>query len=501
MPTGGNSTGDGLAATGVYGLDELLGGGLPAERLHLIEGDPGTGKTTLAMQFLLEGRLQRESCLYVMLSETAQELHAIAESHGWSLDGIELCELASADSHREEQQYTLFHPAEIELGEMVKIVFEAADRVRPSRVVLDSLSELRLLARDPLRYRRQILALKGFFAARRCTALMLDDHTSGAEDMQLRSLAHGSLLLEQEPFEYGRSRRRLRVVKMRGRAVTEGFHDFQIRKGGLEVFPQLHPAEDGAPSSEPIRSGLDELDRLLGGGLSWGTTTLLLGPAGVGKSSISAQYVTAIASKAPGAVYLFDERSATFVERCESLGMSMRAWIESGQLTIEQVEPGELSPGEFAHRVRSRVEDEGCRVVMIDSVNGYLHAIPSGQAPLVRMHELIAYLNARQVATIIVAAQHGVIGSPMGTPLDVTYLADCVVLLRFFEADGHVRKAISVVKKRTGPHETTIRELAIGPGRIRVGGPLTEFHGVMTGVPEYRGSAVPLLREVEPKSG
>jgi circadian clock protein KaiC len=486
------------SATGIDGLDELLGGGLPAERLHLIEGEPGTGKTTLAIQFLLEGRRRGESCLYVMLSETAQELRTIAASHGWSLDGIELCELSSAESQSDDQ-YTLYHPAEIELGEMLKAILEAAARARPTRVVLDSLSELRLLARDPLRYRREILSLKGFFTERQCTVLMLDDHASGSEDMQLRSLAHGAILLEQEPFEYGRSRRRVRVVKMRGREVTEGFHDFQIRKGGLAVFPQLTPRPDGTPSSDSIASGLGELDRLVGGGLNWGTATLLLGPAGAGKSSIAAQYVTATASKSAAAIYLFDERRATFIKRCESLGMAMEPRLASGQLTIDQIEPGELSPGEFAHRIKARVEAESCRVVMID--NGYLHAIPSGHEPLVRMHELIAYLNAQHVATIVIAAQHGVIGTSMGSPVDVSYLADCVVLLRFFEADGHVRKAISVVKKRTGPHETTIRELAIGPGRIRVGEPLTEFRGVMTGVPEYRGPYDPLLREAEPKSG
>jgi circadian clock protein KaiC len=484
---------DGCASTGVPGLDMLLGGGFPIHRLHLIEGDPGTGKTTLALKFLLEGQRAGESCLYVTLSETATELRAVAASHGWSLAGIELCELAPSEAGRPDEQYTLYHPAEIELGQMVKSILAATDRVQPSRVVLDSLSELRLLARDSLRYRRQILALKEYFSTRACTVLVLDDHTSGSDDLQLRSIAHAVVLLEQEPYEYGRSRRRLRIVKVRGVAAIEGFHDFRILKGGLSVFPQLVSESRGTAPPTPVSSGIPQLDRLLGGGLSWGTCTLFMGPAGVGKSSVAAQYVTATAAESPGAIYLFDERRATFIGRCEALGMDIQSRVTSGQLTIEQVEPGDLSPGEFAHRVRERVERDGCRVVLIDSLNGYLHAIPMGHSPLVRMHELLAYLNEQNVATLLVTAQHGVIGSHMASPIDVSYLADCVVLLRFFETEGRIRKAISVFKKRTGRHETAIRELAIESGGIRVGKPLTEFHGVMTGVPQYRGGAGPLL--------
>ncbi len=485
--------------TGITGLDQLLDGGLPANRLHLIEGDPGTGKTTLALQFLLEGVRLGETCLYVTLSETATELDGVARSHGWSLDGLEVFELAQPEMRTAAEQYTLYHPSEIELGEMVKSVLEITDRIRPTRVVLDSLSEMRLLARDPLRYRRQILALKEYFSGRDCTVLMLDDHTGADNDLQLQSIAHGVVLLEQAPFEYGRSRRRVRIVKLRGVAVTEGYHDFKIQRGGLMVFPQLVPERKSGRRPGAVSSGVEALDRLLGGGLTWGTTTLFIGPAGVGKSTVAAQFVTAVGD-VPAAAYLFDERVETFIERCETLGMDMRARIASGRVFLDQIEPGELSPGEFAHRVRARVEKDGCRIVLVDSLNGYLNAIPTGHAPLVRMHELAAYLNDRDVATLLIAAQHGMMGMQMASPIDVSYLADAVVLLRFFEAEGMVRKAISVVKKRTGTHETTIREFAIGPDRVRVGEPLAQFQGVMTGVPQYRGTTGPLLQD-DVKSG
>jgi circadian clock protein KaiC len=483
---------DERARTGIPGLDLLLAGGLPARRLHLIEGDPGTGKTTLALQFLLEGRRLGEPCLYVTLSETDRELRAVGASHGWNLDGLHVYQLARPEALHPNDQYTLYHPSEIELGETVKAMLDVTDRLRPTRVVLDSLSEMRLLARDPLRYRRQILALKEYFAATDSTVLMLDDRTGPENGQELQSLAHGVLQLEQISFEYGRSRRRVRIVKLRGVAMTEGYHDFKIRRGGLEVYPQLTPKRDSDRPANPIQSGVKELDRLLGGGLTWGTSTLFIGPAGVGKSSLAAQYVTAT-QDVPAAVFLFDERRTTFIDRCEALGMDFRSRIASGQITLEQVEPGDLSPGEFAHRIRMRVDAGGSRVVLIDSINGYLHAIPTGHAPLVRLHELVAYLNDRNVATLLIAAQHGMMGTQMASPVDVSYLADCVVLLRFFEAAGMVRKAISVLKKRTGTHETTIREFAIGPHRLRVGEPLSDFQGVMTGVPQYRGTGGSLL--------
>jgi circadian clock protein KaiC len=484
--------------TGISGLDQLLHGGLPAHRLHLIEGDPGTGKTTIALQFLRVGHARGERGLYVTLSETSGELAAVAESHDWDLDGIDLFELTSTGG-RPDDQYTLYHPAEIELTEMVKRILDVTERVNPSRVVLDSLSEMRLLARDPLRYRRQVLALKEYFAGRRCTVLMLDDRTSASNDLQLQSIAHSVIRLEQLPFEYGRSRRRLRIIKVRGVPGTEGYHDFKIRRGGVEVYPQLIPATGRPFSTEVLTSGVPAMDALVGGGLTPGTCTLFIGPAGVGKSSFASQYVSASAAKYPCAMYLFDERRSTLLHRSDRLGMDMTAKVESGRITIDQIEPGDLSPGEFAHRICRRVDADGARVVLIDSLNGYLHAIPTGESPLVRMHELIAYLNERGVATLLVAAQHGIMGSMMAAPVDVTYLADAVVLFRFFEAAGQVRKAISVMKKRTGGHETAIREFDVGADGIRVGEPLTAFHGVMTGVPQYRGDIGPLLQDRGPE--
>jgi circadian clock protein KaiC len=480
-------TPDAPASTGITGLDHLLRGGLPAHRLHLVEGDPGTGKTTLALQFLIEGRKKGESTLYVTLSETSGELLAVARSHGWNLDGIEVLQLAPAEG-RSDEQYTLFHPAEIELSEMLGRVMENTERLQPRRVVLDSLSEMQLLARDPLRYRRQILGLKEYFSGRNCTVMMLDDLTSDERELQLQSIAHAVIRLEQMAYEFGHSRRRLRIVKVRGVAGMEGYHDFRISKGGISVYPQLVPATTRVMSTEPLRSGVAEMDALVGGGLLPGTCTLFIGPAGVGKSTYATQYVAANAETIPAAVYLFDERRCTLLHRCAALGMNLDRQVENGRVTVEQIEPAELSPGEFAHRVCQRVDADGSGIVLIDSLNGYLNAIPSGQAPLVRMHELIAYLDERGVATLIVSAQHGLMGQAMSAPLDVSYLADAVVLFRFFEAGGEVRKAISVMKKRTGRHESTIRELVIGPDRIHVGEPLTDFHGVMTGVPVYRGA-------------
>lgn len=489
------------ASTGIPGLDQLLHGGLPRDRMHLIEGEPGTGKTTLALQFLLEGRRRGENGLYVTLSETTEELTHVAASHGWTLDGIALFQLAPI-AERAADEYTLYHPAEIELADLTKSVLERIETARPSRVVFDSLSELRLLARDPLRYRRQILGLKEFFSQRPNTVLLLDDHSAGDADLQLRSLAHGVLLLEHLPFEYGRARRRLRVVKLRGTAVTEGFHDFIIARGGLTVFPQLKADESGAARpAAPVKSGLGELDALLGGGLTWGTTTLFIGPAGAGKSTVAAQYLCGAANpSAKAAVFLFDERCATFVARCDALGMRASERIASGNLIVEQIDPGVASPGEFAHMVRRCVETDGVRLVGIDTLNGYLNAVPTPDAPVTRMHELLSYLSERGVATLIILAQHGIVGAAMPVPVDLSYLADAIILLRFFEAEGRVRKAISVVKKRTGPHENSIRELKIGPDRIQVGEPLRQFQGILTGVPQYVGTTTPLLSDDQPRT-
>jgi circadian clock protein KaiC len=481
-------------STGIPGLDRLLLGGLTPNRMYLIEGTPGTGKTTLALQFLLSGRDAGEKTVYVTLSETVNEMTAIARSHGWSLDGVELFQLSPAEGLKPEDQYTLYHPAEVELGETIKSVLEVIDRVQPSRVVFDSLSELKLLARDPLRYRRQILALKEYFSGRECTVVMLDDLSAGGPDLQLQSLSHGVLLLETLPYEYGRARRRLRIVKFRGVAAVEGFHDFVIRRGGLDVFPQLVASQAAAPRAGLVQSGVVELDQLLGGGLTWGTTTLLIGPAGSGKSTIAAQYAATGVTETNGAIFLFDERISTFVGRTDALGMRVAERLKSGHVKLKQIDPGDMSPGEFGHNVRLAVERDGARVIVIDSLNGYLNAIPQVEAPLVRMHELLSYLNERSVVTLMVVAQHGIVGTHMATPLDVSYLADTVVMLRFFESAGVVRRAISVMKKRSGPHETTIREFQLGPDRLRVGAALTEFQGVLTGVPQYIGASSPLFK-------
>lgn len=482
-----------VKSTGIRGLDVLLRGGLPADRIYLVEGDPGVGKTTLALQFLLAGRDAGESCLYVTLSETGHELNDVAASHGWSLDNVHLYQLATPHPMAADN-YTLYHPAEIELGEMVQGVLEMAERTQPSRVVFDSLSEVRLLARDSLRYRRQVLALKEYFAGRACTVVLLDDKTSGDHDLQLQSISHGVIELEQQAADFGRSRRRIRVVKLRGVAAVDGYHDFRIRAGGLEVFPQLMPPT-GARGDDPglISSGIAEFDAILGGGLNWGTCALLIGPAGVGKSTLAAQYVAATTPGTQAAIFLFDERVETYVRRCDALGMNMSSRIASGTVTIDQVEPGEMSPGEFSHRVCARVE-AGSRLIIIDSLNGYLNAISSVNGPFIRLYELLSYLNERGVLTLLVAAQHGIIGTRMNTPIDVSYLADCVILLRFFETHGAVRKALSVMKKRTGAHERSIREFGIEDGHVRVGEPLTGFQGVLTGVPVYVGGSAPLLR-------
>jgi len=482
-------------STGIPGLDELLRGGLTAHRMYVVEGAPGSGKTTLALQFLLTGRDSDERTLYVTLSETVSELKAIAASHGWNLDRVELFQLSQSEGIKPEDQYTLYHPAEVELGETIKAMLGTIERVQPSRVVLDSLSELKLLARDPLRYRRQILALKEFFAGRECTVLLLDDMTAGGADLQVESVAHGVLLLETLPFEYGRARRRIRIVKTRGVAAIEGFHDFIIRRGGLEVFPQLVARREGSPRSDGIvASGVAELDQLLGGGLTWGTTTLLIGPAGSGKSTLAAQYAASGVTRERASIFLFDERARTFVNRCDALGMDVSARLADGTVSLHQVEPGEMSPGEFSFRVREAVERDSTRVIVIDGLNGYLNAIPQVEAPLVRMHELLSFLNERGVATLMVVAQHGIVGANMSTPLDVSYLADSVVLLRFFESQGVVRRALSVMKKRTGPHEATIREFQIGPDRLHVGKALSEFQGVLTGIPQYVGAPAPPLK-------
>ncbi len=443
---------------GNAGLDYILCGGLPANRLYLVEGDPGTGKTTLALQFLLEGVRRGEPVLYVTLSETREELTGVAESHGWTLDGLNIYELVPPEeSLKVESQYTIFHPSEVELGDTTNAVIDEVERIQPRRVVFDSLSEMRLLARDPLRYRRQILALKQFFAGRQCAVLLLDDRTATDGDLQVQSIAHGVLMLEQVASDYGAERRRLRVVKLRGSRFRGGFHDFNILTGGIEVYPRLVAADHRREfARESISSSLPELDALLGG---------------------------------------------VHLARSAGLGNDFRGDVESGLVHIQQIDPAELSPGEFAAGVRRSVEHDEARVVVIDSLNGYLHAMPDERFLTVQMHELLTYLNQQGVVTMLVMAQHGFMGANMGTPVDVSYLADTVILLRYFEAMGAVRRAISVVKKRTGFHEDTIRELRLSSKGIEVGEPLTKFHGVLTGVPTYLGGRAALSGEGDDDKG
>jgi len=485
-------------STGNSGLDSILEGGFPSNRLYLIEGDPGTGKTTLALKFLLEGAASGERVLYVTLSETREEITDVAASHGWSLDGVDLYELIpSAESLKTESQYTIFHPSEVEFTETTSAVLGEVERIQPRRVVVDSLSEMRLLARDPLRYRRQILALKQYFAGRQCTVLLLDDRTSTGSDLQVRSIAHGVLELEQIALDYGAERRRMRVVKLRGSRYRGGFHDFRIETGGVVVYPRLVAAEHRQEfPREMVTSGVAELDALLGGGLDRGTSTLILGPAGSGKSSIAAQFAATAAERGERAAsFLFDEGVKTYISRASGLGREMKGQVEAGHMSLQQIDPAELSPGEFANSVRNAVDRDGARVVVIDSLNGYLQAMPDERFLTVQMHELLSYLNQKGVVTLLVLAQHGFMGANMGTPVDVSYLADTVLMLRFFEARGEVRRAISVVKKRTGYHESTIREMRMSAGGIAVGAPLKDFQGVLTGVPSYSVEASALTEK------
>ena len=474
-----------VAATGIAGLDDVLYGGLTPHRLYLVEGVPGAGKTTLAMQFLREGARVGEAVLYVTLSETQEELTAIARSHGWDLAGLTIRELVPAEETLQPaEQYTMFHPAEVELSETTRTILNDVERLKPARLVFDSLSELRLLAGEPLRYRRQLLALKQFFRGRHCTVLLLDDLTSTDRDLQVQSIAHGVIALEQLVPEYGADRRRLRVLKHRGRRFRGGHHDYQISTGGLEVFPRLVAAEHRADVlGQRLSSGIRELDNLLGGGLELGTSTLMVGSAGTGKSSLAAQFVAAAASRGQhGAMYIFDESKTTLLARMAGLGVDLRAHVDKGTVVIDQVDPAELTPGEFSWRIRRQVEDNNAKVVVIDSLNGFLNAMPGERFLTIHLHELLMFLGEKGVATLLLGAHQGMLG-PMVTPVDASYLADAVIVLRYFEARGEVHQAISVMKKRGGHHERTIREFTLEPGGIRVGAPLRNFRGVLTGVP------------------
>jgi circadian clock protein KaiC len=486
------------AATGIPGLDEILAGGLMRGALFLVEGTPGTGKTTLALRFLIEGAAAGERTLYITLSETRNELLQGAASHGWTLDrNIEIFELPPPESVvNADQHQSLLYSSDLELGETVKLIFDTVDRIQPERIVLDSLSEIRLLAQSSLRYRRQLLALKHYFARRNTTVVALDDLTTDATDKTAHSIAHGVVRLEELTPNYGSERRRLRVVKYRGRAFSGGFHDFTIRTGGLEIFPRLVSREHRAKAQTAVfSSGIAELDALLGGGVETGSSTLILGPAGSGKSLIGFQFAAAAINRGEKvALFAFDEELGLLFRRTKAMGIDLEAFHEEGNLILEQVDAAELSPGEFAHRVRRRVEDNAIRTVILDSLNGYQQAMPEEQSLILHMHELLQFLNRLGIATFVTVAQHGLVGE-MKSPVDVTYLADTVVLLRFFEAGGRVRRAISVIKKRTGWHEDTIREFKIGNGGLSFGAPLHEFQGVLRGVPTYIGT--PGLQELK----
>jgi len=485
---------------GIAGLDDILGGGLTRDRVYLVEGTPGTGKTTLALQFLLQGEAAGETGLYITLSETATELKAVAVTHGWSLDALALFELVGESGLDPESEQSVLHPSEVELGETTREVMRRVDELRPMRVVFDSLSEMRLLAQGSLRYRRQILALKQFFSSRQCTVLMLDDRTADPTDLQLHSIAHGVISLEQSPRDFGAERRRLRVIKMRGHKYRGGYHDFILDTGGLTVFPRLVAAEHHKGFANiPASTGSRELDTLLGGGLVPGTNTLLIGPSGVGKTTTAVRcMLTALERGERATYYLFDESLATMVARSEMLGLDFRRFIDSGQLTVQQIDPAELSPGEFASRVQVAVETRGSELIVVDSLNAYMQAMPGEKFLLLQMHEILSYLNQQGVKTLLILGQHGLVGD-VRSDVDLSYLSDTILLFRFFEALGEVRTAVSVLKSRISQHERSIRELKLSAGGLQVGAALTDFDGVLGGLPSYKGQVSMLARK--PASG
>lgn len=485
------------AKTGVTGLDEVLSGGLTRGHVFLLEGNPGTGKTTIAIQFLLEGEKLGERTLYITLSETERELRDGARSHGMEIGpSVEIFELAPPETLLDvDQQQSLLYSSDLELGETSRLILDAFERVNPTRVVIDSLSEIRLLAQSSLRYRRQILALKHYFARRNATVLLLDDLTSDALDKTVHSVVHGVIHLEQIAPGYGAERRRLRVMKYRGQSFRGGYHDFTIRTGGVAVFPRLVAAEHrNGLAMGRVSSGIPELDALLGGGIDMGSGTLVIGPAGTGKSILTLQFIaSAIRQGQKAAMFVFDEELGLLFSRARSLGIDLEAMRDAGDLYIEQIDAAEVTPGEFSHRVRTTVDQANVKTVVIDSINGYQAAMPDENALILHIHELLQYLNRQGASTYLTVAQHGLVGD-MRSPVDVTYLADTVILLRYFEAAGKVRRAISIIKKRTGSHEETIREFNVGASGLQIGAPLVGFQGVLRGVPDFVGATEPLLK-------
>ena len=483
---------EGFASTGISMLDAVLGGGLARNRVFLIQGIPGAGKTTLALQFLLAGAAAGEKTVYLTLSESRKELEAVARAHGWSLEQVLIREvMPSLKSLQRESHYTMYHPSEVELGEVIKSLFAEIEATQPERVVIDALSDLRMLAEHPLRYRRQVLALKQFFLTQRCTVLLLDDNINGHDEHQVRSVVHGVLLLDRWTPVYGGERRRLEITKIRGAKYQGGFHDYLIRRGGIEVFPRLVAAETRLSQSDgrghSVRSGVSGLDTLLGDGLNAGTSTLFMGPSGVGKSTVASQYVLASAQRGePVLVFNFDETTETYLERSSGLGMDLRPHVKSGVVQMRQIDPAEVSPGEFANELRHAVSHHGVRLVIIDSLNGYLHAMPEERSLILHLHELLTYLAQQDVTTILILAEHGMVGDTQ-TSIEASYLADTIILFRFFEAEATIRHAISVLKKRRGRHEKTVRELTIGGTGagtgISVGAPLRRFRHILSGTP------------------
>jgi circadian clock protein KaiC len=485
MSASQNSVTQSFMSSGIAGLDAILQGGFTRDRLYLVEGSPGSGKTTLALQFLIEGAKKGEPVLYITLSETAIELRAVAEAHGWSLEGVTIEEVIPSENILDpDEQYSIFHPSDVEMGATTKEILARVESMRPARVVLDSLSELQLLATNPLVYRRQVLAFKQFFASRSCTVLFLDDRTAGEGDLQVRSIAHGVLSLERMATDYGGIRRRMEIIKYRGVAFREGTHDYKIRHGGIVVYPRLIAAETREDTSKrQFSSGLAALDSLLGGGIEEGSSTLIAGPPGTGKSTLAAQFVAScLQQHQRAAMFLFEESASNFLNRADGIGLKLRPSLLTDQLSLKQVDPAQLTPGEFVHLV-CQAADEGAKVVVIDSINGFLQSMPSERLLSTHLHELLSYLSQRGVVTLLTGVQQGMLGGSMSTKVDVSYLADNVILLRYFEAFGEVQQAISIFKKRGSQHERTIRRLSITSGGIHIGPPLREFQGILTGIP------------------